>query len=90
MLGGLPFTASTNASGTGTAQRAGNLLVGYANGFTSEVPQTGYVNDGNDYAILITNGSSDARDDLNNSLGPGNFTSGTNTNFLMGTVFFTV
>ena len=90
VIGGFPFTASTNASGTGTAQRAGGLLVNYASGFTTEAPQTGYVNDGNDYAILITNSSSDARDDLDNGLGPTNFTNSANSNFLMGTVFFTV
>ena len=91
VIGNLPFTAGTNASGgTGTAQRAGNLLVGYAAGFTSEAPQTGYVNDGTDYAVLVSNDSSDARDDLNNTLGPSNFTDAANKNFLMGTVFFTV
>ena len=91
MLGNLPFTAGTNASGgTGTAQRAGNLLVGYSTGFTTKAPQTGYVNDGTDYAILITNDSSDARDSLNDALGPSNFTDAANKNFLMGTVIFTV
>ena len=91
VLGNLPFTAGTNASGgTGTAQRAGNLLVGYSTGFTTKAPQTGYVNDGTDYAILITNDSSDARDSLNDALGPSNFTDAANKNFLMGTVIFTV
>ena len=90
VIGNLPFTAGTNAGGTGTAQRAGNLLVGYAAGFTSEAPQTGYVNDGTDYAVLVSNDSSDARDDLNNTLSPSNFTDAANKNFLMGTVFFTV
>jgi len=90
VIGNFPFTASTNASGIGTAQRAGSLLVTFSQNFTTEAPQTGYVNDGNDYAILITNSSSDARDDLNNGLGPTNFTNSGNSNFLMGTVFFTV
>ena len=91
VLGNLPFTAGTNASGgTGTAQRAGNLLVGYSTGFTTKAPQTGYVNDGTDYAVLITNDSSDARDSLNDALGPSNFTDAANKNFLMGTVIFTV
>ena len=91
VLGNLPFTAGTNASGgTGTAQRAGNLLVGYSTGFTTKAPQTGYVHDRTDYAILITNDSSDARVSLNDALCPSNFTDAANKNFLMGTVIFTV
>ncbi len=82
-IGGLPFLAST-VSGN----RAGTLNVGYTSNFVTESPQSGYINDGNTYAILVTNQSSDARSDSNNAVGVSNMQTGTNDNFIMSTLIY--
>ena len=82
-IGGLPFLASA-ASGN----RAGTLNVGYTSNFVTEAPQSGYINDGNTYAILVTNQSSDARSDSNNGVCVSNMQTGTNDNFIMATLIY--
>ena len=85
-VGGLPFTTISN-DGT----RAGNLIVGYSQGFasTTHAPQTGYANQ-NATSIVLGHRASDtgANAELSGTFTMNNWSSSGN-NFMMATLIYT-
>jgi len=84
-VGGLPFTANSNAG-----SRAGTVIIGYTTAFSIDNPQAGYQNHNTTSFVLGHNSTNtNANSPLSGTLDVTNLATGSNANFLMATIIYT-